>query len=121
MSADVKLLPLPEPGEAMSKWAYHETDMEAYARANMAELLAENERLREEVEAAKGRAAANLQRAADAEARAERLAEALREVDDYLAEREDVIDGDDGAPEANDEMRLRRIVNAALDQEGGND
>lgn len=30
---EIKLPPLPEPGEAMSKWAYDEQDMQAYARA----------------------------------------------------------------------------------------
>lgn len=57
-------------------------------------------------------------RAGRAEARAERLAGALREVDEYLADREDVIDGDYGVPAPNDEMRLRAVVSAALtDQE----
>jgi hypothetical protein len=54
MTAETDLLPLPEPGEAMSKWAYHEEDMEAYARANVvaatAPLQAEIKALRAEVE-----------------------------------------------------------------------
>lgn len=30
---EIKLPPLPSPGEVMSKWAYDEQDMQAYARA----------------------------------------------------------------------------------------
>ena len=85
---DIKMLPLPEPGEAMSKWAYHETDMEAYARAvaehNVKALQAElDNRWAQGVHTCHDecqRIACVLRRQRDFELkRAERLAEALRE------------------------------------------
>src|SRR5690606_26551510 len=42
------------------------------------------------------------------------LLAALREVSSYLADRSDVIDGDDGQPEPNAEMTLLREVDAAI-------
>lgn len=92
--ADVKLLPLPERSEidrhiptGIRVYGYTADDMHAYARANLAPLQAENERLRAEVERLMGcLATANanheqferqwyLERD-----RAERLAEALRNI-----------------------------------------
>lgn len=82
--ADVELLPLPE-GEAIGwtqAWSYDQ--MRSYARANVAHATAakdaEIEALRAEVAEWKRVAAAQ----GEAKARAERLAEALREVADDL-------------------------------------
>lgn len=88
MTADIERLPLPEPGEAMSKWAYHEADMEAYARACVAHATAakdaEIERLRAANIAYSEQVAKLIGRAGNAEARAERLAEALALLPDEI-------------------------------------
>lgn len=87
---DIELLPLPEAractaGTRRDCWVADE--MEAYTRANMAPLIAEIERLRADVEAwksahgAENDACHHFQgKAREAETRAERLAEALREL-----------------------------------------
>lgn len=84
--------------------------MQAYARACVAHAIAANdaeiEALRAEVEAAKGRAAENLQRAADAEAYAERLTEALRDATTML-----LVDYPVTA------KRLRAVITAAQESE----
>lgn len=86
--ADVELLPLPEPGMLHvgepSEW-FTADQMRAYARANTASLQAENERLRAEVERLQDsvnrlglEGGQFMSRTASAEARADDLAEALR-------------------------------------------
>lgn len=53
-------------------------------------------------------------RSEQARAAVAELIATMNEVDAYLAEREDVIDGDYGQPAPNAEMALRRDVTAAL-------
>jgi hypothetical protein len=52
-------------------------------------------------------------------ARAPDMLALLQEVAEYLDSYADVVDGDDGQPEANDAMRLLTDVNAVISQAGG--
>ena len=121
MSQDVKLLPLPElprqvEGYSSDYWEAGQIEEYAtdYARANMEPLLAENERLRAEVEKLRGVVVFANDGVADTitalDARAERLAEALRAAYRHL---------DPGALRVSHCKDLAKI-DAALDQEGGN-
>lgn len=81
MTADIELLPLPEAractaGTRRDCWVADE--MEVYTRANMEPLLAEIAALRAERDRAMGACELISGHLATAEARAERLAEALR-------------------------------------------
>jgi len=49
------------------------------------------------------------------------LLAALQECADYLDRYADVIDGDDGQPEANDALRLLTYVDDIIAKAGGND
>lgn len=87
MTADVELLPLPEPNGSYTN-PYDGDDIENYARANVehhAEALrAEIERLRDDVGTATRMHAITREHLEAAEARAERLAEALRDARDRM-------------------------------------
>jgi len=92
--ADVELLPLPEMGHFEQRYAgipyqvrtaYTADQMHAYARANMEPLLAEVAGLRQALTDALDDIAAVERLAADSNARAERLAEALRDARRALA------------------------------------
>ena len=58
--------------------------------------------------------AALMRRTANRAPATEKLIAALHECEAYLADREDVVDGDYGEPAPNAEMRLLREVRAAL-------
>lgn len=76
-----ELLPLPDPGCERNQWPYDGEDMRDYARANVEAATAE---LRAEVETWKAKTLAQCAEAHEAEARAETLAEALRDARDYV-------------------------------------
>lgn len=127
--ADVELLPLPEPVVVADElefgaiYAYESRHMEAYARANLAPLQAENERLRADHAALRAEYYRVVHALQDEQARAERLAEALREAVGELASIGDAIGHDH--PEARRIFTLRANLLsarfAALAQEDRND
>ena len=92
MTTEIELLPLPEGYDKYSRpllygeQMFHEGQMRAYARANIAHatapLQAEIEALRAEVAMWERVASAHAELHGEAEARAERLAEALRELEE---------------------------------------
>lgn len=109
--ADVELLPLPEPVVVAEElefgaiYAYERRHMEAYTRANMEPLRAENERLRAEVELWRHKAAVH-------QYRRERLAEALRM---FLAA------GVGNSTNFETQFKAAQAARAALAQEDRND
>src|SRR5690606_9351055 len=119
MTTDVKLLPLPNSGSGFYEDnVWHDTfskrQMGSYARSNMEPLSAENERLRAEAAKRDGIDPwAVLLRAQEAEARAERLAEALR----LALKWAEVLPT--GEPLRAESVRDLDNARAALDQEGG--
>lgn len=124
MTAETDLLPLPEE-ECMGgndvygvEYPLYTSDhMQAYARANLAELQREVEGLRAEVERLKELVRSvgyeTLTRAEAAEARAERLAEALR-----LISKQGTHYGPDGTRES--WQHWAEIARATLEQETTN-
>ena len=127
MSQDVKLLPLPElprqvEGYSSDYWEAGQIEEYAtdYARANMEPLIAENERLRAEVarqESLKEKYIFQSDgweyKARASEVRAERLAEALKLLDKYLAEVEC-----ESVADALIVGKCFEIIEAALGQKG---
>ena len=129
MTTDVKLLPLPEPKVQHDALGglYLPLEVSDYARANMAELLAENERLRGEWLKALGLSmqaqaeAKELRGACDVyQARAERLAEAGRRVTAAFRALGETTAWTRSAEQARHECEAAMLaLDAALDQEGG--